>query len=132
VPASRFRTHRVVALFGTGALVIGRFWFEAIVDRAISSRWPLVPLLLAGLIGVGAAVFAVFVSVSPLARKEKVPAMRWGAAAVMLFMIAFLAGHTAGAPNAFVVGACLLAGCLCAWRGERLERAATSIARTDV
>ena len=116
---------RVIALFGMGALVIGRWLIEAIADRAIVTRWPLVPIVFAGVVGIGAAAFAVFVSVSPLARKSAVPMMRWGAAAAMLFSLAFLASGTQPASNfsAFIIGGSLLVGSLCAWRAERLGRA---------
>ena len=121
---------RTVALFGTGALFIGRWLIEAIADRAVATRWPLVPVIFAGLVGIGAAAFAIFVSVSPLARKSAVPMLRWGAAAAMLFSLAFLASRTQPTSNlnAFIIGGSLLAGSLCAWRAERLGRARAAVA----
>ena len=123
---------RALALFGTGALVIGRLLSERIADRAIETRWPLVPLVFAGIVGLGAAAFAIFVSVTPLARKSAVPMMRWGAAAAMLFALAFLASRAKGTPNAIVVAGALLAGALCAWRAERLGKARAANALADV
>jgi hypothetical protein len=122
MPAIAPHARRVVALFGTGALAIGRFLLEAIADRAIETRWPFVPLVFAGLMGIGAAAFAVFVTVSPLAHKSAAPMMRWGAAAAMLFSLAFLASNKGTIPNGYVAGGALLAACLCARRAERLAR----------
>jgi hypothetical protein len=121
-----------VALFGTGAVVIVRFLLERIGDRAIESRWPLVPVIFAGVIGVGAAAFAVFVSVTPYARKSAVPMVRWGAAAAMLLSLAVLASRGAGTLRAIVVGGALLAGALCAWRAERLGKARAANTLADV
>lgn len=113
---------RAVALFGIGALAIGRLLVEAIADRAIAARWPFMPVVFAGFVGIGAAAYAIFVSVTPYARKSAVPVIRWGAAAAMLFSLAVLASNQASTLNGYVAGGALLAACLCAWRAERLER----------
>jgi len=42
--AIRSCSRRIAALFGAGALVLGRLWFLAIEERTLWARWPLVPL----------------------------------------------------------------------------------------
>jgi len=130
--ASRSRSRRIAALFGLGALVVGRLWFEAIAERAIWARWPLVPLVLSGLLGLAAALIAVLASLTSYAQSPHAPAIRWGAAAAMLFVGLYLENHTARTHNGFVVGAVLLAACLCAWRAERLGRVAADLSLRDV
>ena len=132
MPAFPPYARRTVALFGAGALAIGRFLIEGIADRAIEARWPLAPVIFAGLVGIGAAAFAVFVSVTPLARKSAVPMLRWGAAAAMLFSLAFLASNKGTIPNAYIAGGALFAASLCAWRAERLGRARAVDSLADV
>lgn len=128
----RPRSRGIAALFGLGALVVGRLWFEAIAERALWARWPLVPLALAGLLGVAAALLAVFASVTSYARSSRAPAYRWGAAAAMLFIGLYLENHTARTHNEFVLGAVLLAACLCAWKAERVGRVVAAVSLRDV
>jgi uncharacterized membrane protein required for colicin V production len=132
MPALRSRSRRVAALFGAGALIVGRFWIEAIADRAISTRWPFLLLLLGGLFGIGAAVVAILFTLTSAARTSMAHAVRWGAAAAMLLSVTYLGSRTTPVQNPYVLVTILLAACLCAWKAERSGRAAATMVHRDV